>query len=298
MSTATRVRARLAPRRIAEFAVAALRAEAELTPKPGLTDRRGGGAHRDMTLDLLIHSAEALRVAFQRCAEVATTLPLGLELRAELGAIGRDGERRMLAVTGGVNTHRGALWALGLLSAGIAQGPGSREAVGAAAELARLPDHRLPPESLRPLSHGARARQCYGAVGAAGEARAEFPHVTDHALPALRRARARGADEASARLDALLAVMASLEDTCLLHRGGPRGLAAIRGAAAGVLAAGGCGTVAGRLRLAALDRLARTRRLSPGGSADLLSAAVFLDSLPVEKGHPDRHADPDLPISR
>jgi triphosphoribosyl-dephospho-CoA synthase len=286
----------LAPAAIADAAVMALRVEAELTPKPGLVDRRGGGAHRDMNLQMLRTSAEALREAFTQCAATARTLPLGPELRALIGVIGRDGERRMRAATGRVNTHRGALWALGLLAAGAARERELDAAVAFATALAHLPDYGLPPRAW--ISHGERARARYGAAGAAGEARAGFPHVTRHALPALYRARARGADEASARLDALLTVMAVLEDTCLLHRGGLPGLAAVREAAAGVLAAGGCTTPTGRRRLAALDRLTCMRCLSPGGSADLLSAAIFLDALPLTKGHPAHRADPQLSLSR
>ena len=285
----------LAPRQIADAAVAALRAEAELTPKPGLVDRRGGGAHADMNLELLAVSAEALREAFEQCADAATRMPSGPELRARIGAVGRAGERRMLAVTGGVNTHRGALWALGLLSTGAACTRSMGAAVEVAARLAQLPDHGAPRREKD--SHGERARTRFGASGAAGEARAGFPHVTGHALPALYRARSRGADECSARIDALLAVMASLQDTCLLHRGGPAGLATVQQAAAGVLAAGGSAAPDGARRLAALDDLARNQRLSPGGSADLLSAALFLDSLPFAEG-PIRHADADLSVSR
>ena len=265
---------------IADLAVAALRAEAELTPKPGLVDRRGSGAHTDMNLDMLLASAEALHDGFAECAQAARELPLGVHLRARIGVIGRTAERQMLAVTGGVNTHRGALWCVGLLAAGTARHSNAHCASRFAAALALLPDPALRSAT---DSHGARARRRYGSPGAVGEARSGFPHVVGHALPTLHRARARGADETTARLDALLAVIAHLEDTCVLHRGGPGGLAAIRRGARAVLAAGGSATPLGRRRLAQLDILARTRRLSPGGSGDLLSAALFLDSLPTDE---------------
>ena len=261
---------------IADLAVAALRAEADLTPKPGLVDRRGRGAHTDMDLDMLLASADALRAGFAECASAAQELPVDLALRARVGVIGRSTERRMLAVTAGVNTHRGALWCLGLLAAGAARHRDIHAAIRFAAALASHPDLAMPGPS---DSNGAVARRRYGAGGAVGEAQNGFPHVVGHALPTLRRARARGADETTARLDALLAVMTHLQDTCLLHRGGAAGLTAIRRGAAEVLAAGGSASPAGRCRLMWLDDLARTRRLSPGGSGDLLSAALFLDSL-------------------
>jgi triphosphoribosyl-dephospho-CoA synthase len=279
----------LTSRAIADLAVGALRAEAQLTPKPGLVDRRGSGVHTDMNLEMLLASADALHEGFAECATAAQDLPLGTALRARVGVIGRTAEQHMLAVTGGVNTHRGALWSLGLLAAGVARHRDMNSAIQFAAALAMHPDPGLPATA---DSHGARARRRYGASGAIGEAQNGFPHVVSHALPTLRRARSRGVDEVFARLDALLAAMAHLADTCLLHRGGAAGLTAIRHGARRVLAAGGSATPAGRRRLAELDELARTRRLSPGGSGDLLSAALFLDSLPTHQsdhGTPCRH---------
>ena len=290
---------RSAPDVLADLAVRALRDEAELTPKPGLVDRRGGGAHADMDLAMLLASAEALRPAFEDLARAGAAMPVGTALRARVGAIGRAGERRMLRVTGGVNTHRGALWALGLLVTGAAshvRAPSGRAsaaarvltvgvdvpavataAVAAAAALARLDDPGAPART-RP-SHGELVRHRHGAPGAAGEARAGFPHVTRVALPALRSARARGAGEEHARLDALLAVMARLADTCVLHRGGPDGLHRVRAGAAGVLAAGGTAHPAGAALLRSLDDDLRAHGLSPGGSADLLAAALLLDAV-------------------
>lgn len=259
---------------IADLAVAAIRAEADLTPKPGLVDRRGPGAHTDMNLAVLHASAHSLHTAFAECAAAAMHPVPDTELRARLGAIGREAERSMLAVTEGVNTHRGALWALGLLSAGAAHA-GAAGAVDLAARLAAVADPYVPATA----SHGATVRRRYGVSGATGEARNGFPHVCRYALPTLRSARRSGADEGTARLTALLALMATLDDTCLLHRGGLRGLRSVQTGARAVLDAGGVRTVRGRRRFVALDELCLTRRLSPGGSGDLLSAALFLDAL-------------------
>ena len=116
-------------------------------------------------------------------------------------------------------------------------------------------------------------------AGAAGEAQAGFPHVHRYALPALRAARRCGADEGSARLTALLTLMATLDDTCVLHRGGADGLRSLQSGAKAVLDTGGLGTPRGRRHFTALDDLCSTRRLSPGGSGDLLSVTLFLDAL-------------------
>ncbi|GIF96977.1 triphosphoribosyl-dephospho-CoA synthase [Catellatospora citrea] len=253
----------------------ALHDEATLTPKPGLVDARGGGAHHDMNLSTLLDSAAALVAPIAACAAAATCLPLGRDLRAVIGVIGRDGEQRMLAATGGVNTHRGALWALGLLAAGIAATGTVGGARGFAARLAAVAD---PAREARPASHGSRVHRVFGATGARGEARRGFPHAVDVALPMLHARRAARRDEHTARTDALLASMSSLEDTCLLHRAGRSGLQAVRAGAAAVLRAGGSGAAGGGAALDRLDRLCRHRRLSPGGSGDALAAALFLDA--------------------
>jgi triphosphoribosyl-dephospho-CoA synthase len=266
----------VAPGTLGRLAARALRDEATLTPKPGLVDTRGGGAHDDMDIAALLASADALAAPVTRCAGAAASLPLGRDLRAEIGAIGRAGEQRMLHATGGVNTHRGALWVLGLLAAGLAATGTAAKAAGFAARLAAIEDPALPP---RAPSHGARARLRYGAAGAVGEAQAGFPHTMQVALPALRAARAAGHSEHTARTDALLASMARLEDTCLLHRAGPEGLRVVRQRAAEILRAGGSGTARGGVLLDDLDRISRRLRLSAGGSGDVLAAALFVDSV-------------------
>jgi triphosphoribosyl-dephospho-CoA synthase len=115
--------------------------------------------------------------------------------------------------------------------------------------------------------------------GATGEASAGFPHITGCALPALHAARQSGADEPTARLEALIALMAHLDDTCILHRGGMVGLRSIQLSAAAVVAAGGPRTALGRTQLNTLDRLCADNRWSPGGAGDLLAATLFLDAI-------------------
>jgi triphosphoribosyl-dephospho-CoA synthase len=267
---------------LAARAVRALIEEALLTPKPALVDRRGPGAHRDLDLGKLLRSACALRESFARMALEAEGASTDLPLRERLGALGRQGERAMLAATGGSNAHRGAIWVLGLLVAARAladSGATVHEVVEIAARLARLPDRYAPPLA----SHGARACREFGVGGARGEAVAAFPHVTEVGLPALAAARRRGATESCARLDALLAIMSSLEDTCLLHRGGWAAVEAARSGARQVLSLGGSGTAAGGKALAALDAELVRRNASPGGCADLLAACLFLDE---ENPHP------------
>jgi triphosphoribosyl-dephospho-CoA synthase len=261
---------------LADLAIEALIAEAMLTPKPALVDRRGSGAHRDLDLTRLLRSARSLHRAFLEMATLAEGRQPDQALREELALLGRAGERGMLAATGGSNAHRGAIWVIGLLVAARAMsaaGASPSEVAAQAGRIAAFPDRYAPQQD----SHGARAFRRYGVRGARGEACAGFPHVVNVGLPAMWAARANGADETCARLDALMAIMASLDDTCLLHRGGPPALEAAQSGARAVLAAGGSTTAAGWHALLRLDAELLSRYASPGGCADLLAACLFLD---------------------
>ena len=102
---------------IGALAEAVLIDEAMLSPKPGLVDARGSGAHRDLTLALMVASARSLRGGFAAMAEAGReATQIHQLLREQLGALGRAAEATMLRATGGVNTHRGAIWCLGLLA--------------------------------------------------------------------------------------------------------------------------------------------------------------------------------------
>ncbi|MGV7206858.1 triphosphoribosyl-dephospho-CoA synthase [Oxalobacteraceae bacterium A2-2] len=289
--------------RLADLAVSALVDEAMLTPKPGLVDMRGSGAHTDLNWLLMCHSAQTLRPYFRDMALAGQEALNQHALRARIGAIGREAERAMMAATGGVNTHRGAIWALGLLVTAAAQrgqavdahprarhcGLRARGARGASAApshahavaeragaLARLPDAGAPASS---GNKGELARKRYHVGGARAQAQLGFPHVTGVALPMLRQSRARGDAEYAAQLNALLAVIAGLDDTCLLARGGPAALVACQQGARGVLLAGGAATAAGKAALHGLEQHMLALGVSPGGAADLLAAALLLDRL-------------------
>jgi triphosphoribosyl-dephospho-CoA synthase len=269
----------LFPLDLPTLAVSSLIEEAELTPKPALVDGRGDGAHHDLDLTRLRRSAQSLQDGFAAIARAAGDEEQSLRLRGKLGRIGRDMERRMLVATGGGNAHKGAIWALGLLVAAAARCRPETNAARiatAAAALARLPDRFAHP---RPPSNGERARLRFGAAGARGEAQAAFPHAIHVGLPALRAARGRGVPEDCARLDALMAIMSSLDDTCLLHRGGLAALETAQAGAQAVLVAGGTVTPAGIERLHRLHAELMALWASPGGSADLLGVTLFLDRL-------------------
>jgi triphosphoribosyl-dephospho-CoA synthase len=263
---------------IAELVVDALLDEARLTPKPGLVDSRRSGAHTDLDFALMCRSARALKPAFAAMAEAGRVAAAPtVALRETLGRLGREAEATMMSTTRGVNTHRGAIWAMGLLVAAAAiEGPeGTASAIAeVAANIAQTPDRHAP---LRTTNKGERACREFGVTGARGQAQSGFPHVIQLGLPELRRSRIRGDSETASRLNSLLAIMSQLDDTCVLSRAGPAVLRAFQEHAAGVLAAGGVATLSGRRQLRQLDSLALACNASPGGAADLLAATLFLD---------------------
>ena len=252
--------------------------EARLSPKPGLVDSRGNGAHHDLSLALMERSAHSLTPTFQALALQSWQRPADIALRQTVGRLGREGEQQMMAVTGGVNTHRGAIWALGLLVSAVAMLGGDAKAqrvADTAAQLAKLPDDAAP----KVFSKGLRATHRYRVPGAREEAQQAFPHIMQRALPQLRLSRLNGSGEAHARLDALMAIMTSLPDTCVLSRAGMEGLDAMQNGARAVLAAGGTAQHEGQRALAVLDKQMLLLNASPGGAADLLAATLFLDRI-------------------
>jgi len=273
---------------LADLAVDALIDEADLSPKPALVDRRGSGAHSDLHLGLMHASALSLWPMFKDMAEAAVTFAeIGQPLREALGRIGREGEAAMLRTTEGVNTHRGAIWALGLLVTAAALEPDNCSAgqlTLRAAKLALIEDRNV----VARHSHGAQVAQRYGAMGAKEQAQLGFPAVMQKGLPQLQCSRANASGEQNARLDALLAIMTTLADTCVLYRSGLEGLNAMQQGAQRVLDAGGSASLAGRRRLHELDQQLLQLNASPGGAADLLAACLFIDSLEPALGSESR----------
>jgi triphosphoribosyl-dephospho-CoA synthase len=138
-----------------------------------------------------------------------------------------------------------------------------------------LPDRARP----QAVSHGDVVLERYGATGARGEAYVNFPHVVKIGLPTLRATRKRGRTERDSRLASLLAIMSRLEDTCVLYRGGPEAQRIVHEGAARVIKVGGPGSPKGDAAVIALGQELVSLRISPGGSADLLAATLFLDAL-------------------
>jgi triphosphoribosyl-dephospho-CoA synthase len=261
---------------IGRLATDCLVLEVETWPKPGLVSHVDRGAHGDMDAELLRRSARVLAPFF---AELAAAGAAGAEMD-RLRAIGVDAEAAMRAETRGVNTHRGAIFGMGLLAAAA----GFRARYTASAPLGRIIASRWGegivngPVVLR--SHGRMVARRYRAGGASAEAAAGMPSLYTVARPALAEGRrlARG-DEEAARVHACMALIAAVGDSNLLYRGGPEGLAFAQGEAAAFLAGGGVGAVDWRGRAEDIHARFVERNLSPGGCADLLAMTLFSDAV-------------------
>jgi triphosphoribosyl-dephospho-CoA synthase len=202
-----------------------------------------------------------------------------------LRIIGLEAEAAMFAATGGVNTHRGAIFGLGLLCAAAgAKAAGqadSRMAIGAV--VASLWGSSILDGPVLLHSHGSNARRRYGVGGARLEAVQGFPGVYEIGLPALKSgALIAPGDADAARVHACFALIAALEDTNLLHRGGLSGLRFAQCAARAFLDDGGVSTCDWRERANLVHQSFVKRRLSPGGSADLLAMSLFVQACEAE----------------
>jgi triphosphoribosyl-dephospho-CoA synthase len=269
----------LLPAAIGAAAVKALRDELALHPKPGLVSPVDPGAHPDMDARTFVRAIDALPAFFEAAAEAgAAKVPF-----TALRTLGVAAEARMLAATSGINTHRGAIFGLGLLAAAAGRLGASERTVRGAA-LGREVSARWG-ASLRaelspdPCSHGGAVALRHGVGGARLEAANGFPHLFRVALPALQGALRRGASRRAAAAQCLLSLIATLPDTNLLWRGGAGGLAWARRSAASFLDAGGVFRAGWEAELVILHQEFTRRRLSPGGSADLLAAALLVDDL-------------------
>jgi len=265
---------------LARFAVEALTEEVRLTPKPGLVDCHNNGTHHDLSLELMENSAQALRECFYEIAMASTHQEPSAYLRERLAAIGRYGEQQMLQATSQVNTHKGAIWALGLLT-GAASLLISREygeihaekILSAAGAIALFNDRFIPAQN----THGSEVRKIYSVRSAREEAASGFPSILETALPALQLY----ADETEEvrRLNTLLALMAVVDDTCILHRSDMKVLREVQRQSKAILDLGGLGVNTNWQAYTLLDKYITKEWVSPGGSADLLAATLFIEKI-------------------
>lgn len=270
----------------------ALTIEVRVTPKPGLVDLRNSGSHRDMNVATFLASVAALRPRFGDffVAGVAAAELPACEVRDVLRPIGLACEEAMLAATGGVNTHKGAIFAFGLLLGAAGRisarnGRLSRDAV--CAEVAAICEGLVADELIHPgepRTSGERLYRAHGLTGARGEAASGFATVRHHGLPALAEALAGGQSRDAALAVAFLHLLANNDDTNIAARGGIAALCRVKAEARALIEAGGAGLPDFIPRLEALDDAFIEKNLSPGGSADLLAMTWLLHGFGAPRG--------------
>lgn len=256
------------PYLIAHMATDALRAELNTTPKPGLVDRNDNGAHKDMDLALMNRSIDALQPYFVKLALLGST---GVMPDTEaVRQIGIDAERAMLNATGGVNTHRGALFAMGLTTL--------------AAAWCMKQEGKVVEQQLQDLimqvaagfaptagTHGNDAVNAHRVTGALDLAKAGYEQLFNEWFPAYRTCLAH--DETTAGHRLLLLIMSQLDDTNVIHRVGYEQAQQVKQEALTLLGNYSTGG------MEAMNRDYIARNISPGGSADMVALTIFIHAI-------------------
>ncbi len=288
------------PNTIGTLAEWALREEVYATPKPGLVDRLDSGAHRDMDITTFLTSAQALRPYLIRFAEIGGfSRGAPPSLFGELCETGKQAEEAMLLATGGANTHKGAIFSLGLACA--AAGYCLRNGVAAKGDDILLCCGEIAKEKIardfaqmshrEPLSHGEEIFSRYGAKGIRGEAETGFATVRRLSLPALEESLKSGMCWGDALIQTLLHLIANMEDTNVLYRAGPEALRFAQAYAREALDQGGMHSPSRQRLLADMNRDFIAQNISPGGCADMLALTIFVHSLQSMRQLPALYAE-------
>jgi len=267
---------------IARIATACLYREASLYPKPGLVSPEDSGSHQDMDYNTFLLSIHSLKSYFYRISLSGTTFPSFASLRA----LGMEAERDMMSVTGGVNTHRGAIFNIGLLCAAAGFLDASKTQINCA-NLSQIIFNEWGEDILASakgpangeLSHGLNVEKIYGIQGARYESVHGFPTVIAHGLPAYQSTLEATGSVEKASIHALFCIMENLSDTNIIWRAGIAGLTFVQSSAREFLQRGSVFAVDWREDAIRIHREFVARNLSPGGTADLLGVTFFMHSL-------------------
>ena len=291
---------------IAHLATQALQAELDTTPKPGLVDKDNNGAHRDMDHALMQLSINTLHPYFVRLAFLgfADTLPSHTVIRDA----GIEAEKAMLEATNGVNTHKGALFSMGLAVVAAAyeekKAAANKEVRGKEREEEYLSSLQLTIKALAASfpdtsgTHGSKAKQLSNGTttikGALDNAREGYEKLFAEWLPFYNER--RKSHDAHALHKTLLRIMCDIDDTNVIYRTNVATAEEVKQEARALLASfeeayaaedkEKCASAieekcasAELLALKDMDRRYTERNISPGGAADMLSLTVFIGSI-------------------
>lgn len=251
---------------IAHLATQALQAELDTTPKPGLVDKDNNGAHRDMDYALMQRSIDTLHPYFVKLALLgsADALPSHTAIRDA----GIEAEKAMLSATNGVNTHKGALFSMGLAVVAAAHEKDTDSLQTTIKALAAsFPDTNG--------THGSKAKQLSKGTtaikGALDNAREGYEMLFAEWLPFyIERRKER---DAYTLHKTLLRIMCDLDDTNVIYRTDLATAEEVKQEARALLDS------FSKAALKDMDRHYTTRNISPGGAADMLSLTIFIGSI-------------------
>ncbi|MCI0130010.1 triphosphoribosyl-dephospho-CoA synthase CitG [Vagococcus sp. CY53-2] len=279
---------------VAQCAQKALLYEVTCTPKPGLVDAMDSGSHDDMTIYTFINSSCVLTPFFASFFEEGYHYPKekpSNELFTKIRPIGIEAEKSMNEATQQVNTHKGAIFSLGVLMTAL----GYAFAQSGYFDLKHIQDiikdmlcHLMDDfdgvENKRSedLTIGERLFLDYGISGIRGEASSGYSIVFNHSLPYL--VNQTTGDINDRMIDTLLFLLKHSKDTNLIKRAGTvEILDEARQSATDILAAGGVKSNLGRQLYLDMICEYKERNLSIGGTADLLIMTLclyFIEQLP------------------
>lgn len=268
---------------LASLAVSALNAEVFTTPKPGLVDKSNNGAHADMSLSLFLRSSEALRPYFESVAMTALNFTDSLsELFSALRPLGMGAEKYMLSATEGINTHKGAIFTLGIFCAGAAylygKGivPDAQLLHSVCKELCKdISADFVRVDKASAVTAGERLFFKYGIAGIRGQAAEGFPAVTKLAYPLLQKLQTEGVRLNDGGVLVLLHLIAQTDDTNIINRSNLAVLRQLQSDVSVFLSTNP--SISKCLSFGEdLDKRLIEQHLSPGGCADLLAATYFM----------------------
>ena len=259
----------------------ALEQEVQLDHKPGLVCPNSNGSHMDMNCATFNASINALKGYFGQCFLAGFE---GKEFR-DLQRLGVAAEKNMFTATFGVNTHKGAIFLLGLLAGAVGvqfREQGRLDPMHLGSVVASRWGVNILLAGVQPgvlASHGKQVKNTFGLPGAREQAAQGFPVLFCTTVPQLNWALSACVSPDQAKLHALVCTIAQLPDTNLAHRGGLTGLRWAQRRVEHFLSQGGVLSTHWRENATHMCNEFEAEWLSPGGSADLLSAALFLQAL-------------------
>lgn len=281
---------------IASLALRSILYESCVTPKPGLVDCHDNGSHKDMNIFTFMNSSSVLSDFFKKCAEIGIkTADARHEITfRELQKQGRIAEGQMLKSTQGVNTHKGAIFLLGLLcgAAGRLYKEGFDKPENLGSECALLTkglsekalvlakEKAMQDGTTKNLSHGEKILLEYGIKGARGQAENGLKTAIEVGLPAIENGFKKGFDENLTGALALLSIIANESDTNIISRGGFEKAQEIQKRLREMLRDNSFPT---KTEIEKLNEEFIKDNLSPGGSADLLAVSFFFFFLKTRK---------------